>query len=246
MLNIHTHHIPSDASERYILSCYPDAVPDARIMDDSRLFGVSVGLHPWHVDATWREKCDRVGQEARSTAVRMIGECGLDRASASDYGLQLQAFERQLQVAEAIGKPVLVHCVRAWDDLLRMRTIYNKVAWVVHGFRGKPELLRQLYAKGIWVSFGTNYNEKALRLLLTESLCSLDLLDSLVSLDSLDSLDQLASLAPFNPFFLETDDRPEASLRMVCLKACQSLGVDPHEVQRRVDLSEALLFGRHA
>lgn len=249
MINIHTHHTPLDSDELYVLNRYPgdELCPNGKLRTDDgsrRLVGVSVGLHPWHVGTDWAEKCAVVAQKARQTSVCMLGECGLDKACTSDYEVQKEAFEAQLQVAESVGKPVLIHCVRAFDDLLRMRNKYNKVMWVVHGFRGKPQLIKQLYAKGIYVSFGIQYNVESLRLVYYGSLLPNGSGNHSLLLLS-DSGNSDCDLI-LNPFYLETDDRPEVSLQMVCRQVCQDLGVGLHEVQSRVCLHEARLFGRHA
>ncbi len=167
--NFHTHNVPESKEEVAIINCYPDeALPaDAPC---------SVGLHPWHVGEDWQEKVALVRQSARSENVWAIGECGLDKVRGGDFGLQKEAFKEQLVIAREVGKPVIVHCVKAFDELLSMAGKDDRI--VVHGFRGKWQQAKQMIAKGIMLSFGNQYNEETLRFVYSSN----------------------------TPFFLETDD----------------------------------------
>lgn len=107
----------------------------------------------------------------------LIGECGLDRLCTTPYAIQRAAFEAQIALSEQWCRPLVLHCVRALDDVLQLKrkTIQP---WIWHGFRGKPEQLRQLLNRGFYVSFGFRFNEESLR------------------------------SCPLNRLFLETDDEP--------------------------------------
>ena len=57
-------------------------------------------------------------------------------------------------ISEEFRKPVIIHCVRAWDDLLKAhKKLKPKMPWLVHGFRGKPYLAQQIVSKGMYLSF---------------------------------------------------------------------------------------------
>ena len=125
----------------------------------------SVGIHPWwtldDLEALWR------GFEywANHPQVVAIGECGLDKLRGADVALQRMMFERQLLRADQLQKPVTIHCVKAFDLLLSVRkTMCPKVQWTVHGFRGKPDLARQLLSAGFNLSYGTRYNAESFAL----------------------------------------------------------------------------------
>jgi len=95
-------------------------------------------------------------EEIASTKhVVMIGECGLDRLQGPKFSQQLAAFEAQAALASRTGKPLIIHCVRAFDSLLsfqKQHRIANPM--IIHGFRGNPTLARQLTSKGYFLSFG--------------------------------------------------------------------------------------------
>jgi len=113
-----------------------------------------VGLHPWKL-VQGRLESDLVGLEAAVSlpGVAALGECGLDRACAVPWELQLRAFEAQLAVAHAHGLPVVVHGVRAQAELLRYRRS-ALTPWLLHGFQGGPELATDLWRHGMALSFG--------------------------------------------------------------------------------------------
>lgn len=92
----------------------------------------------------------------------LIGECGLDRACTTPYDLQLAAFQAQIALSECLQKPLILHCVRAIDDVLRLHRGIRQ-PWIWHGFRGKPQQLQQLINHGFCISFGFLHNADSLR-----------------------------------------------------------------------------------
>ncbi|MBQ9638184.1 MAG: TatD family hydrolase [Bacteroidales bacterium] len=124
----------------------------------------SAGLHPWYLQAeNWAEQLAALEQRLVAGGVQMVGECGLDKRCGAPYELQRQAFEAQLELAERYARPVVVHCVHAYGDLMQLRTQRAWAQpWVVHGFTGTYTLYRQLAQLGIEVSVGVAllHNEK--------------------------------------------------------------------------------------
>ena len=115
---------------------------------------------PWSLDTsrTPKPRTDRQGGGALS----LIGECGLDRLCATPYDLQLAAFEAQIALSEELCRPIILHCVRALDDVLRLKRGTTQ-PWIWHGFRGKPQQLQQLLDHGFYVSFGFRHHADSLR-----------------------------------------------------------------------------------
>ena len=61
-----------------------------------------------------------------------------------------------------IHKPLIIHQVKALQEILYLKKKFHPAQpWLIHGFRGKPELAQQLLATGIDLSFGVHYNEEA-------------------------------------------------------------------------------------
>ena len=147
LIDFHSHH-PSLRGERVV----QDGV-------DTR------GRHPWHLD-----NVPPPGQglaapaEEAADGLLAIGESGLDRLCATPYERQLQVFGEEVVLSERLGLPLVLHCVRAIDDVLRIRRqlkARQPIVW--HGFRGSARQLAQLLPHGFYFSFGLRHNEEALR-----------------------------------------------------------------------------------
>jgi TatD DNase family protein len=120
----------------------------------------SVGIHPWHPDTG---KISELREMAKSGNVVAVGETGLDKLK-SGFETQKELFELQIRIAEEARKPLIIHCVRAWNELLEMKRRFKpSVAWLIHGFRGNSTLALQLMNNGLYLSFGKNFNPEALR-----------------------------------------------------------------------------------
>lgn len=114
------------------------------------------GIHPWNANNEYIDIPDL-------SDVLAIGECGLDRLCSAPYELQKTVFLKQIQLSEQNGKPLIIHCVRALDDLLAIhRQMQPTQPWIHHGFRGKPQQLQSLLTAGMFVSFGFRYNLESL------------------------------------------------------------------------------------
>ncbi|GAT62776.1 TatD family hydrolase [Paludibacter jiangxiensis] len=134
---------------------------------------ISVGLHPWHVGTDWEEQLRMLGEVAGKKRVMLIGEAGLDKLCKTDFALQQTVFLRQIELSEEVQKPLIIHCVKAWPELIGIRKkMLPSVPWVIHGFRGKPELASQLLELGLYLSFGEKFNVDSLRITPLEKLCT--------------------------------------------------------------------------
>jgi len=139
-IDFHTHHVPTATDVI--------AVVDGRD---------TWGIHPWRADETFvvPELKDKIA----------IGECGLDAVCGVSMDKQLKVFTQQVELSEQEEKPLIIHCVKALDQLLRLhRELHPTMPWMFHGFRGKPQQLRSLLAAGFYISFGFHYNEESLNI----------------------------------------------------------------------------------
>ena len=83
----------------------------------------TIGYHPW-----WTLKL-LTGKELYLMADRYIndpfclglGEFGLDNIKGADIDLQEEIFIQQIQMANRLKSPVIIHCVRSFDRMLRLR-----------------------------------------------------------------------------------------------------------------------------
>lgn len=106
-----------------------------------------------------------MAENAAKPTVFAIGECGFDPlATVSDKTLQSRIFDAHIKISEECGKPLIIHMVRSIDLLLRAhKTSRHTQAWIVHGFRGKPQQAVQLIHSGLYLSFGAKFNEESVR-----------------------------------------------------------------------------------
>lgn len=115
-----------------------------------------MGLHPWYLDAkTLDADIERLSLLAGRNNVLAIGECGLDKITETPWELQLRGFIAQIALANELGKPLIVHCVRAFEELLAVfREHTPQVPAIIHGFTKKVELAEKLLEAGFYLSFG--------------------------------------------------------------------------------------------
>lgn len=122
------------------------------------------GLHPWDVTEGFDNQLDVLEKLLANPQVLAVGECGFDSLKGPSHELQEQAFIRQVELSEQFGKPMILHVVRDFDSVIRLRhTLKPEQPWLIHGFRGGPEQMNQLYSHGILVSFGLKHNPESLR-----------------------------------------------------------------------------------
>lgn len=90
-------------------------------------------------------------------------EHGMDRRWEVPLAEQEAAFRCHVSESEQAGKPLVIHCVKTLEEILRVRKeMQPRQPWIMHGFRGKPQQLQSLFSAGIYVSFGLHYNKESL------------------------------------------------------------------------------------
>lgn len=118
----------------------------------------SVGFHPWDTVGGAQPDMEYLRRMASDSRVVAVGEAGIDRLRGGDAAAQREAFRLQALLAEEVGKPLIIHCVRAWDDIIALhRELKPRVEWIIHGFRGGREQARQLLAAGFMLSLGERH-----------------------------------------------------------------------------------------
>jgi TatD DNase family protein len=196
-IDIHTHKLPKTTED--ILSVFNLNVPDYFCRRESNPEGMnySLGIHPWGIkEQLLPENLRRMEEYASLENIRAIGECGLDKLTATPWELQTRAFRAQITISERVKKPLIIHCVKALDEIIALKKESKpEQTWIIHGFRGKPEQRNQLIEHGFYLSFGEYFNE-----------------ETIVGM-------------PPEKLFLETDDG-ELGIRQVYEKTARTLRVD--------------------
>lgn len=109
-----------------------------------------------------------------------IGECGLDSLAPIDQKIQEDVFLKQIELSNEVKKPLIIHCVRKFYEVISFRKKANQ-AMVIHGFNKKESIAHDLLKNNFYLSFG-----KAV----------------LYNL----SLQNTLKITPLNRIFLETDN----------------------------------------
>ena len=125
----------------------------------------SLGFHPWFADESNPELFIKLEKWASDKRLVAIGECGLDKNSKVLLSKQLQVFEMQIALSEKVQKPLIIHCVGCFNELFELKKRMNPhQTWLIHGFRGKPELAEQALKAGCSLSFGEYFNINSVRI----------------------------------------------------------------------------------
>ncbi len=108
------------------------------------------GIHPWDAESVDFSTLD----EALFSQAQAIGEIGLDYACKVDKAQQEELFCRQLEIAERLQKPVVLHCVKAFEPTMNLLLKYSLKAVVFHGFIGSKQQAEAAIGRGYYLSFG--------------------------------------------------------------------------------------------
>ncbi|MDR1745068.1 MAG: TatD family hydrolase [Planctomycetota bacterium] len=124
------------------------------------------GVHPWRAAETTKDAAWLVDLEDLLTrdAAAWVGEIGLDglRTREADEAVQEEAFRLQLRLAARLGRRVNLHCVKAWDALVKLLDAeyadYGGAAggggFIVHSFSGPFQHMDLLADRGAYFSVG--------------------------------------------------------------------------------------------
>ncbi len=118
----------------------------------------SYGIHPWALDNAefQAEKALQILEEKmKLPQVLALGEAGLDKMHKASFERQIELFERQIELSEALKKPMVLHDVRSHNEIIALRKKHKAVQpWIVHGFSGTEQDIKQLIGQGIYLSVG--------------------------------------------------------------------------------------------
>ena len=165
---------------------------------DKTDFYYSLGLHPWYLTDV-ENQLELLKKESVASRVLAIGECGLDKVCDTKWETQIYAFEQQIALAEKINKPLIIHCVRAYNECLKLLKNVGVPA-IFHGFNKKEILARSILEAGFYLSFGTAMFNPGVSVLFRN--------------------------LPLNRIFLETDDQISYSIEDIYKSAAESRNIE--------------------
>lgn len=130
----------------------------------------SIGVHPWqsviiNSDADFISRSMKeVEKKCRMPQIVMIGETGLDALKGADMDIQKELFMRHINLSEKLGKPLIIHCVKAAEEILSIhKQLHPTQQWLIHGYRKKEQLAKQFLQQGIALSFGSHFDAEAMK-----------------------------------------------------------------------------------
>lgn len=147
--NLHTHKGTNQANVLELVNQYPREF-------DSEIPYYSIGIHPWYID---KEQVEAdlaiIETKLKERNCLAVGECGLDKRIEIPLDLQQIVFEKQLLLAQKCNKPVVIHCVAAFQEIIETKKrLLISVPMIIHGFSKNEQLAKQLLDNGFYLSFG--------------------------------------------------------------------------------------------
>ena len=177
LYDIHTHQIlledNDDPYHSCILDVYPLEFEEAKDIYKRHCF--SCGIHPWYSEDS-DSQMKYLSEIAGDPRIIAIGETGLDKIKGPSFDVQIPLFKGHIELSEQLQKPLIIHAVKAWEQLYHIRIESKPLQpWIIHGFRGNPQITQQMVQAGFMFSLGDKFNVDSVEYIPIESLfCETD------------------------------------------------------------------------
>jgi TatD DNase family protein len=112
------------------------------------------GLHPMYIHVHRPEHLADLRAQIEAQRPVAIGEIGLDLFVDLDYATQEFFYIEQLKIAKDYDLPVLLHCRRANDQLLKHLRKVRVRGGIAHAFNGSPQQADEFIKLGFKLGFG--------------------------------------------------------------------------------------------
>ena len=183
----------------------------------------SIGIHPWYIPKNPTPVLSFLKKNITSQQILAIGEIGLDFQKkileTNSKSCQIDIFEQQISIAKKNKKPIIIHCVKAWDELIAIKQQKaTATAWIVHGFSKNKFLAKQLLQHGFYLSFGANIIKNS---------------SNAATLKTM----------PLDKIFLETDDQTTYNIQDIYTKAANILNMPLPELTQIITQNYQKVFG---
>lgn len=201
--NLHTHASSGKADVLEIVNQYPYEF-------DENIKSYSIGIHPWYINnGRLNRDLAVIEEKLQEQGCLALGECGLDKRIETPFEVQKEVFEKQLLLAKKYKKPVILHCVAAYQEIIEIKNALQPgVPMVIHGFSKNIQVAQQLLTNGFYLSFG--------KYLLRNP-----------------ELSEVFKAVPDDRFFLETDTIQE-TISQVYEKAAQIKSIDMDKLKYNI------------
>lgn len=146
MFNVHSHSVNNNAIYN------PFNLNEV----DTNFNYISLGIHPWRLKDIKLKKHFFLLNEllsAYKNRLLAIGECGLDKTIDVSLDIQIEVFKKHIELSEALQKPLIIHCVKAFNEIIELKKELNPTQkWIIHDFRKNETIANQLANQGIYLS----------------------------------------------------------------------------------------------
>ena len=148
-INLHTHKFSNLSDVIEVVNQYPWEF-------DASIPNYSIGIHPWFIDENRLEKdLEIIKEKLQFTECLALGECGLDKRIEIPLEMQILVFKKQLEIVKQMNKPIVLHCVAAFDEVIAIKKelkITNPM--IIHGFSKNEQVAKSLLKNDFYLSFG--------------------------------------------------------------------------------------------
>lgn len=147
--NLHTHHFNNQSDVLELVNQFPWEFKE-------NIPAYSIGIHPWYINEERLEQdLQIIEDKLQSEACLALGECGLDKRIEIPFDVQQAVFEKQIALAEKYQKPLVLHCVAAFQEVIEIKKrLQITVPIIIHGFSKNEQVAKQLIDNGFYLSFG--------------------------------------------------------------------------------------------
>ncbi len=161
-INIHTHTTAASSGIAIV-----NVLQDFKSIKSDGWY--SAGIHPWYVKENMDDEISALKKALTLTNVIVIGECGLDKICATNFELQKKIFSIQIAWANEFQKPMIIHCVKAYDEvLLQLKNEKVNVPVIFHGYNKSKELATSILKEGYFLSFGKDLFREEVKIVFAE------------------------------------------------------------------------------
>jgi len=212
-INLHTHRLII-GDDIQVLNVFAQDLP---LVESDQFY--STGLHPWHIGKVNEEACfQAIELAAKQKNMLAVGECGLDRAIETAYEIQELNFIRQKDIAVKYTIPLIIHGVRAYSDLLKLKkATRSDIPWILHGYNGNQETTLNLIRNGFYFSIGEALLKNEMK-------------------------HELFRTIPIERIFFETDNL-EIPIHQIYFIASQLLGFEEEDLAESIFSNFKTVFG---
>lgn len=216
-IDIHAHNKEEEKGVIRFINLFPDQLNNF-IISGQHYF--TLGIHPWYVkEYSLKEDIELIKTYCEHKNCRAIGEMGLDRITDFPLDKQTEIFHKQLKIAEMIKKPAIIHCVKAFPELISIKkSRESKIPWIIHGYNNNSKIAQDLLSHNCYISFGYH-----------------------LMVDNSNAQKVLEKI-PVNMFLLESDDK-KITIQDIYKAAAEIKKIDINKLKEIVFYNYSNIFG---